>query len=83
VKWLFFSSVASKTILAVALIVVLTASLSVGIYLTAYLPSQTSTPDNPSPTPTSTTEPSITPQPTMPSPTASPKPTSSQPSYTP
>ena len=82
-KWLFFSSVASKTILAVALIAVLTASLSVGIYLTAYLPSQTSTPDNPSPTPTSTTEPSITPQPTMPSPTASPKPTSSQSSYTP
>jgi hypothetical protein len=72
---LVFSSVATKTLLAVALIVVLAASLSVGIYLTAFLPNQYRPPNQPSPTPTPTTEPSLTPQPTTPSPIVTSKPT--------
>jgi hypothetical protein len=77
-KRLLFSSVAAKPFIAVVLIIVLTTSLSVGIYFTAFAPDQSNNQSSqPTPTPTQTAQTSPTPQPTTPSPTASPTPNSS------
>ncbi len=89
-KRLLFGLVATKTLIAVALIIVLATSLSVGIYFTVF-PDQPDSTIEASPTPTPTAEPLLTPQPTTLSPTASPKPsqypsigpTSPQPTPTP
>ena len=68
-KRLFLNSVATKTAVVIALIVILTSTISVGVYFTSFLPSEN--PNQPTPSPAETGTPP-NPQPATPSPTMSP-----------
>jgi hypothetical protein len=70
-KSLLLGSVATKPFIVVALIILLSSSLAVGVYFTAVQPNKSNPPNQTSPTPTETAS-SPTPEPASSSPTVSP-----------